>query len=172
MVHSVELVFDADTEAAVRHLWDALREAGIPSQAPASRPHATLTVAEHIDAGADSVLAPVLDRFPLPCRLGATLVFGRSAGVLARLLMPTAELLAVQADVHRLVLPLSTPAAMPHTAPGQWTPHVTLARRIAPGHLATAMRIAGRPAEIVGSIVGLRRWEGDKRAEHLIARRT
>ena len=45
MVHSVELVFDPDTEAAVRRIWDGLREAGIASQAPASRPHATLTVA-------------------------------------------------------------------------------------------------------------------------------
>lgn len=172
MVHSVELIFDADTEAAVRQLWDALRDAGIPSQAPASRPHATLTVAQHIDAEADSALVSVLDRFPLPCRLGATVVFGRSAGVLARLLVPTPELLDVHAEVYRLALPLSAPDAMPHTAPGQWTPHVTLARRIAPAHLATAMRIAGRPAEIAGSIVGLRRWEGDQRTEHLIARRT
>ena len=53
MVHSVELVFDPDTEEAVRHIWDGLREAGIPSQAPASRPHATLTVAERIDPEVD-----------------------------------------------------------------------------------------------------------------------
>ncbi|MGV0802617.1 2'-5' RNA ligase family protein, partial [Mycolicibacterium elephantis] len=46
MVHSVELVFDPATEAVIRDIWDALRDAGIPSQAPASRPHATLTVAE------------------------------------------------------------------------------------------------------------------------------
>ena len=34
MVHSVELLFDPDTEAAVRQIWDGLREAGMPSQAP------------------------------------------------------------------------------------------------------------------------------------------
>ena len=56
MVHSVELVFDPDTEAAVRRIWDGLREAGIPSQAPASRPHATLTVAERIDPEVDALL--------------------------------------------------------------------------------------------------------------------
>jgi len=49
MVHSIELIFDPDTETAVRRIWDDLREAAIPSQAPASRPHTTLTVAERID---------------------------------------------------------------------------------------------------------------------------
>ena len=66
MVHSVELVFDPDTEAAVRHIWDGLREAGIPSQAPASRPHATLTVAERIDPEVDALLAPLRAPVPVP----------------------------------------------------------------------------------------------------------
>ncbi|OFB36381.1 hypothetical protein BA059_24530 [Mycolicibacterium sp. (ex Dasyatis americana)] len=168
MVHSVELVFDADTEAVVRGIWDALRDKDIPSQAPASRPHATLTVAQRIDAEADTVLAELVDRFPLPCRLGATLIFGRSAGVLARLLVPTDELLGVQADAYRLCLPFMDPAPMPHAEPENWTPHVTLARRVAPARLTTAVRIAGRPAEIVGQVTGLRHWDGDKRVEHPI----
>ncbi|AWT54124.1 2'-5' RNA ligase family protein [Mycolicibacterium smegmatis] len=168
MVHSVELVFDAETEATVRAIWDELRDAGIPSQAPASRPHATLTVAQHIDAEVEQILRPVAARLPLPCRLGATLIFGRSAGVLARLLVPSPDLLDVQAQVHRACVPLMTPAPMPHSEPGQWTPHVTLARRVAPTRLATALRIAGRPAEIVGTVIGLRHWNGDKRTEHPI----
>lgn len=168
MVHSVELVFDPDTEVAIRGIWDALRDKEIPSQAPASRPHATLTVAQRIDAEADAVLTELVDRFPLPCRLGATLIFGRSAGVLARLLVPTDELLAVQADTYRLCLPFMDPAPMPHAEPGNWTPHVTLARRVAPAKLATAVRIAGRPSEIVGQVTGLRHWDGDKRVEHPI----
>ncbi|MFV8052186.1 2'-5' RNA ligase family protein [Mycobacterium sp. 48b] len=168
MVHSVELVFDPDTEDTVRRIWDALRDADIPSQAPASRPHATLTVAQHIDAQADVLLTDLVDRFPLPCRLGATLIFGRSAGVLARLLVPTDELLAVQADTYRLCLPFMDPAPMPHAEPGNWTPHVTLARRVPPARLTTAVRIAGRPAEILGQVTGLRHWDGDKRLEHPI----
>lgn len=168
MVHSVELVFDPDTEAAVRRIWDALRDADVPSQAPASRPHATLTVAQHIDRGADVALTGLVDRFPLPCRLGATLIFGRSAGVLARLLVPTDELLEIQAQVYRLCLPSMDPAPMPHAEPGNWTPHVTLARRVAPARLVTAVRIAGRPAEIVGQVTGLRHWDGDKRVEYPI----
>lgn len=168
MVHSVELVFDPDTEAAVRQIWDALRDADIPSQAPASRPHVTLTVAQHIDGEADAVLTDLVDRFPLPCRLGATLIFGRSGGVLARLLVPTAEVLEIQTEVFRRCLPFMASAPMSHAEPGNWTPHVTLARRVAPGRLTTAVRIAGRPAEIVGRATGLRHWDGDKRVEHPI----
>ncbi len=168
MVHSIELVFDEDTEATVRRIWTDLREAGIPSPAPAARPHCTLTVAQRIDESVDAALAGVLDRVPLVCRLGATLIFGRSAGVLARLVVPSAELLALHREVHRLALPLLAPTALAHTAPGQWTPHVTLARRLTPETVPTALRIAGGPAEIVGEVVGLRRWQGESRTEHRI----
>ncbi|MCW2626852.1 2'-5' RNA ligase family protein [Mycobacterium sp.] len=168
MVHSVELVFDPDTEAAVRHIWDGLRQAAIPSQAPASRPHATLTVAERIDPEVGELLRPLVARFPLACRIGVPLLFGRSKAVLARLVVPTAELLAVHADVHRLCLPYLHPGPMPNALPGGWTAHVTMARRVVPGQLGRAWRIAGKPTEIVGSIVGLRRWDGNAKREYPI----
>ncbi|MET0758756.1 MAG: 2'-5' RNA ligase family protein [Mycobacterium sp.] len=168
MVHSVELVFDPDTEAAIRHIWDGLREAGIPSQAPASRPHATLTVAERIDPEVDQLLSSLADRFPLSCRIGAPLLFGRSKVVLARLVVPTTPLLDVHADVHRLCMPHLQPGPMPNALPGQWTGHVTLARRLVPGQLGRALRIAGKPQEIAGSVIGLRRWDGNKKQEFAI----
>jgi hypothetical protein len=166
VVHSVELVFDPDTEARVRHIWDVLREAGIPSQAPASRPHATLTVAERIDPEVDSLLASLLPRFPFDCRIGAPLLFGTAKVVLARLVVPTTELLDVHAEVHRMCLPHVQPRPMANALPGQWTAHVTLARRVVPGQLGRALRIAGKPQEIAGRVIGLRRWEGDTRIEH------
>lgn len=168
MVHSVELVFDPDTEAAIRHIWDGLREAGIPSQAPASRPHATLTVAERIGPEVDQLLSSLADRFPLSCRIGAPLLFGRSKVVLARLVVPTTPLLDVHADVHRLCMPHLQPGPMPNALPGQWTGHVTLARRLVPGQLGRALRIAGKPQEIAGSVIGLRRWDGNKKQEFAI----
>ena len=169
MVHSVELVFDPDTEAAIRDIWDGLREAGIPSQAPASRPHATLTVSERIDPVVDSVLRPLLDRFPFECRIGAPLLFGRSKAVLARLVVPTSELLDVHAEVFRICLPHQQPAPLPNSAPGHWTAHVTLARRVVPGQLGRALRIAGKPLEICGSVAGLRRWDGGSKREYPIS---
>ncbi len=168
MVHSVELVFDQDTEAAVRHIWDGLRDAGIPSQAPASRPHTTLTVAERIDPEVDSLLATLLPRFPFDCRIGAPLLFGRAKAVLARLVVPTRRLLELHAEVHRMCLPHLHPGPMPNALPDDWTAHVTMARRVVPVQVGRAVRIAGKPPEIAGRVVGLRRWDGNAKREYPI----
>jgi 2'-5' RNA ligase len=169
MVHSIELVFDRDTEAAIRHIWADLAAAGIPSQAPASRPHVTLAVAERIAPDVDALLSPVAQRLPLGCAVGASLLFGRSNAVLARLIVPTAEVLALHAEVHRICGRYLTPGPMPNSLPGQWTAHVTLARRVGEAQLGRALRIAGRPSEVHGSFAGLRRWDGNKRVEHPVS---
>ena len=169
MVHSIELVFDRDTEAAIRRIWADLAGAGIPSQAPASRPHVTLAVAERIAVDVDELLRPVSKRLPLVAAIGAAVLFGRANVVFARLVVPTSELLALHAEVHRLCAPHLVPAPMPNSLPGQWTAHVTLARRVGGGQLGRALRIAGRPSQIDGRFAGLRRWDGNKRAEHLIS---
>lgn len=168
MVQSVELVFDPETEAAVRGIWTALAQAGARSPVPGARPHATLTVAAGLDPTVEGALAPVLGRLPLPCRIGAVLVFGRGAAVLTRLLVPSAELLELQAEVYRRCLPFQSPGPMPNTHPGQWTPHVTLARQVGADHLGRLLPIAARPAELIGSVTGIRRWDGDARCENPI----
>lgn len=167
MVHSIELVFDGDTEASIRRIWAELAAAGVPSQAPAARPHVTLVVAERIDPRVDAVLCSVADRLPLSCTLGATLTFGHSHGVLARLVVPTVVLLTLHEQVYRLSAPHLTPGPLPNATPGAWTPHVTLARRVGPDQLARAQRIAGGSA-VAGRFVGLRRWDGGARTEHPI----
>jgi 2'-5' RNA ligase len=168
MVHSIELVFDRDTEAAVRRLWDDLAGVGIPSQAPAGRPHVTLAVAESIATDVDELLRPVSARLPLSALIGAPVLFGRTSAVFARLLVPSRELLALHAEVHQLCRPHLLPAPMPNSLPGQWTAHVTLARRVGGEQLGRALRIAGRPSQLEGSFAGLRRWDGNKRVEHLL----
>jgi 2'-5' RNA ligase len=169
MVHSIELLFDRDTEAAIRHIWEGLAAADIPSQAPAGRPHVTLAVAERISPDVDALLRPVAQRLPFGCVVGASLLFGRSNAVLARLIVPTAELLAVHAEVHRICGPYLAPDPVPNSLPGQWTAHVTLARRVGGAQLGRALRIAGRPSEMHGTLAGLRRWDGSKRADYLIS---
>ena len=169
MVHSIELTFDPDTEAAIRHIWEALAGAGIPSQAPASRPHVTLAVAEGIDPEVDRLLRPVAQRLPLRCAIGAPVLFGRANVVFARLVVPTSELLALHAEVHRLCVPHLTPGPMSNSLPGQWTAHITMARRVGGNQLGRALRIAGRPAQIDGRFAGLRRWVGSKKVEHPIS---
>jgi 2'-5' RNA ligase len=168
MVHSIELVFDTDTEAAIRRIWDDLAAAGIPSQAPASRPHVTLAVAENISADVEELLSPVNKRLPLGCAVGAPVLFGRATAVFARLIVPTSELLALHAEVHRRCGPHLAPEPMRNSLPGHLTAHVTLARRVGGTQLGRALRIAGRPTQIDGQFAGLRRWAGDKRVEYLI----
>ncbi|GLE51467.1 2'-5' RNA ligase family protein [Mycobacterium montefiorense] len=167
MVHSIELVFDRDTEAAVRRIAEELADAGIRSHA-ASRPHVTLAVAESIWPDVDELLRPVSQRLVLDALIGAPVLFGHSNAVFARLLVPSQELLALHAEVHRLCRPHLAPAPMANSLPGQWTAHVTLARLVGEAQLGRALRIGGRRAQLEGSFAGLRRWDGNERVEHLL----
>ncbi|MGX9673095.1 2'-5' RNA ligase family protein [Mycobacterium sp. HM-7] len=165
MVHSVELLFDLDTEALIRRAWDELRDNGIAAPPPSARPHATLTVADQIDDAVLPALAGLAGRFPFRVHVGAALVFGRKAAILTRLVVPSIELLDLHAEVCRLSAPYLRPGPMPHTEPGDWTPHVTLARHVPADRLARAFGVAGRPAEISATASGLRLWNGNERTE-------
>jgi 2'-5' RNA ligase len=166
MVHSIELLFDGETEAAIRRIWDDMAAAEIPSRTPAGRPHVTLAVAERIDADVDELLRPVLQRLPLGCAIGAPVLFGRSNVVFTRLVVPSRELLDLHAEVHRLCGPHLAPEPMANSLPGQWTAHVTLARRVDGAHLGQAVTVGARPPQIDGRFAGLRRWDGDERVEY------
>ncbi|TRW83265.1 2'-5' RNA ligase family protein [Mycolicibacterium sp. 018/SC-01/001] len=173
MVHSVEALFDDATETAVRELWDGLAAAGVPSQAghtaPSNRPHVTLTVAEQMDDAVDVALAPLLDRLPLPCVVGAPMLFGGGRTVtLVRLVVPSAGLLALHAGVHESCLPHVPKGVLPHVDPGRWTPHVTLGRSIPPDLLPLALAIPGIARDIHGEITTLRHWDGNAKQEHWI----
>jgi hypothetical protein len=172
MAHSVELLFDQHTEAVVVRDWTALAEAGLPSkgrhQSPTNRPHVTLTVGERIDPAVDAALWEPARQLPLDCLIGAPMVFGRKTLTLVRLIVPAAGLLRLHESVDSICAPYLTPEAFPHARPGQWTPHVTLSRRLAAADLAAALEVIGAGG-IVGTFAGLRRWDGDARVETLIA---
>lgn len=174
MAHSVELLFDSAAEDAIRRQWAALVEAGLPSQAqhrsPTNRPHVTLTVAERIDPAVDVALRAPAALLPLACRIGAPVVFGRRTLVLARLIVPDAGLLRVHESVDAICGPHMPSGPFPHARPGQWTPHVTLARRLAPTDLAAALDAVCADAAdgTAGTFAGLRRWDGDARVDTLI----
>jgi len=152
-VVSIELEFDAATERAVRAEWQALADAGLSSLAahtsPSNAPHVTLLVRP----------AVTLARVPLPAAfpvtLGAVVLFGAGERrVLARSVVPSAEMLALHAAVHEAA---GAGDDAPHTAPGEWMPHVTLARRIKVSDLGRALPLLGDP--ILGTARGLRRWD-------------
>jgi hypothetical protein len=141
-VQSIELLFDDDTEAALRAAWSALDDAGLPSLAThageSNRPH--VTVAVTVEGGfeaAVSALRPVFEGWGLAtaglaATVGAPLLFGghQQRYVLARQIVPSRPLLTLHSAVHR-ALELHAPEAkvVAQSAPDAWTPHVTLARR-------------------------------------------
>ena len=172
MVHSVELLFDSETESAVQQIWADLMAVGIRSQAahrsPSNRPHITLTVAERMDDTVDAALLPVLARLPLDCRIGARMLFGSRAITLVRLVVPSVQLLALHAEVHRICLAQTPDGPLVHAEPGAWTPHVTLARRLSPEVLPQALALPQVSHEIPGRITGLRHWDGNTKVVHPI----
>lgn len=164
-MQSIELLVDDALAAEVRAEWDVLARAGLPSQArhtgATNAPHVTLGVsADPLDDATEARLAGLDYGVGSPLTLGGLLVFPRRTAVLARLVVPTEHLLAVQRSVHD-ALP-AVPDRPAHTAPGTWTPHVTLARRLDADQLAAALHaLAGRPRELTGTVSSARRWDGD-----------
>lgn len=175
MVQSVELILDDESDATIRAAWDRLLGAGLPSQARHSgannRPHVTLVAFRTpdpareaaIEAAVGSKLAP-----EMPLRLGGLVAFGRGPFVLARLVVTSPALLSLQAAVFEAAGTQSSPTAF--AAPGQWTPHVTLAHRLAGDQLGDAVVLVAAPETAV-TVAGCRRWDGDGRREWRIGNR-
>ncbi|NDZ93083.1 2'-5' RNA ligase family protein [Streptomyces sp. SID6673] len=194
MVHSLELLLDEVSDQYIRDEWHTLDSAGLPNQSTirsgTNRPHVTLAAAKHIAGSADAALTPVSLRLPFTATIGAPILFAQGSRVtLARLVVPSTELLSIHAQTIRLVAdhlvadqlsdshpgdshPGETgPAMMPHSTPGRWTPHVTLARRLDPEQLTRALGALDTRATIDGSFVGLRHWDGDAKTEHVLGGR-
>ncbi len=100
---ALELSFDPASAAAVVAQWEALKAAGIPSQADhrsmTNAPHLTLVAAVAIDLAAVSVARDAV-RPLLPARVGVRglVVFGQGARVtIAHLVEPDSSLAAATA---------------------------------------------------------------------------
>ena len=168
MVQSVELLLDAVGDAGVRDDWDRLRLSGLPSQgriaASSNRPHITVAVADRLAMGAEDAIEALagrlLDRLPIQLVLGGLLVFPARRMVLARSVVPAAELLALHAE---FAVVMSGFADIPDTMlPGLWTPHITLARGVTGAALAAAVDVV-RHDPVNAWAVAIRRWD-DPRA--------
>ena len=183
MAHSIELLLDPGSDAHIRTTWSALAQAGLPSQervtSSTNRPHVTLLAAQRISPDVDDVLRPLAAHFPVACVVGALLVFGgppgrhrRSASAahtLARLIVPSAELLALHEEVYRLCLPYLFGEPFEHCRPGRWTAHATLGRRLTADEVGLAMTVVNSNGDdLPADVTGLRRWDSDGRVDHLL----
>jgi hypothetical protein len=171
MAHSIELLLDDHSDAAIRQLWAALDDAGLPSQlrvkSATNRPHITMLAAERITPDVDAALAALVPRFPLDITIGAPVIFTGARLTLARLGVASEPLLDLHREVYQRCLQHAAGEPYRHSAPGYWTPHVTLGRRLTAEDIGTAIQVI-EPlcADISARIAGLRRWDGDQRVEH------
>ena len=173
MAHSIELLLDPHTDGVIRTAWQALADAGLPSQvnvkSATNRPHITLLAAERITPDVDEVLRELAPRLPCECVVGAPVIFGGHSLTLARLIVPSAELLALHAEVYRRTLPFVAGEPFGHCVPGHWTPHATVARRLSREQIGAALTAAsGLTTDVASRIVGLRRWDSDQRIDHIL----
>ena len=173
VVQSVELLLEPEAERGMVRVWEALLEAGLPSQArntaPSNRPHVTLVAVPRLTADAESAVAAAVRgrRLPVDATWGAVTFFGRGPWVLVRVLDPGDGMRALQAAVAAAC---DVPGDST-SAPERWRPHVTLARRVGP---ADRDRVAELATDIARSdlhtgmpvvAAAVRRWDGSRRVE-------
>ncbi|MBS4753147.1 2'-5' RNA ligase family protein [Nocardioides sp. zg-ZUI104] len=153
--HALELSFDEASARAIEAQWEALRAAGLPSQADhrsmTNAPHLTLVAASPIDA---SVVAPAADLIapllPAVIAVRGLLLLGDGPRItLAHLVEPDAALADAVARLRTLV---------PDLRHSVWTPHVTLARRVPRRQLARALEVLGEVPPVREIVADRLRW--------------
>lgn len=170
MVQSVELIADQAVDEAIWTQWRALEAAGLPSQVRhgslTNWPHVTLAVADEIPTAIDVDLADlVAAALPMPMRVGGVIWFPGRRNVVARAVIPSAQLLDLHAAVAHRMDGLDGRGA--RMGPGAWTPHITLARGVRteqlPAVMATLAAVQDIADERVGVFTACRRWDSDAR---------
>lgn len=163
---SVELLLDAGGEDLLHRDWEALRQAGLPSQArhtaASNRPHITLLAARRIPDEYDGALAALADALPLPIHTAGLVLFPTRRGlVLARLGVVSGALLELHCAVHRVLA--EVPEIAGNCVPDRWVPHLTLARGMDPAQVAHATGLL--PADHGQLLLTtLRRWDSHEKA--------
>lgn len=152
---AIELLLDPDAEAAVRAEWDALAARGMSSLAGhtsvSNRPHITLVA--RVDLAPPPGALAGIPSFPLT--LGAPLLFGTGERrVLARSVVPSAELIGLR---ETILAAAGSGDDAPHTAPGEWMPHVALSRRLRVADLPAALEMLG--GDIRAHADTVRHWD-------------
>lgn len=158
-----------DDEVSAIGAADDSAEAAADAQAEGdeiSRPHVTVAVASEIWPRIDRQLRN-LPFQPFSVRLGGVLVFGSRRLILVRLVVPCEPLLTWQRRIHEVVAPC--PHIPGNLRPGRWTPHVTLARKVQPGWLGPGIRQVAADRDFPATVVGMRRWDGDRRQSWAVA---
>ena len=157
-LHSLELLPDSPGTERVRREWEALREAGLPSQldhrGSTNTPHLTVVEAPALEPEVEEEAARAFaSLLPLDVRLTGVALLGTGPRVALVRLVESPDRLAAAV----LALRSRTPGSH-HTG---WVPHLTLARRLprddVPAALATLASLPRDDEPI--TLSALRRWD-------------
>ena len=165
-LHALELVPDAAGRDAVRRDWQALRDAGLPSQldhpSPTNEPHLTVVSAPWLPTDAIDVAGVRLGSLlPVRARASGLLLLGGEQLTVARAF-------DLDDDIVRKVLAVRV--QVPDRQHDGWLPHVTLARRLDRADAQRAIDVLGY-ADVVLTFTGLRRWDPENRSAEVLAGR-
>jgi hypothetical protein len=155
-LHALELLPDEAGQDAVRRDWQALRDAGLPSQldhrGTTNAPHLTLVAApaltEDDERRARALVSPLL---PVEVRAAGIALLGSSRVSVVRI-VDVPDVLA------RAVLDLRADVSEAQH-PG-WLAHVTLARRVRRVDVPLALDALGHEDTVL-RLTTLRRWDPD-----------
>ena len=162
-LHALEMVPDDDGRAAVRAQWQALRDAGLPSQldhrGSTNAPHVSVVEAPGLpDDAIDVARARLGSLLPVTALVGGVLLLGEGRVTLARPVQ-------LADDVVRRVLAVRV--QVPERRHLGWVPHVTLARRLEAADVPRALEaLAGVPAGLELRLTGLRHWDPEAATVH------
>jgi len=156
-LHALELVPDAAGDTAVRRDWQALHDAGLPSQLDhtggTNTPHVTVLALPTLDATTGARAADLVGRLlPVTVRVSGLAFLGGDKVTVARLL-------DVPPSLFRAVLDLRDEADGERHA--GWLPHVTLARRIPRADAHRVVDLLGYD-DVALTLVALRRWDPER----------
>ena len=155
-LHAYELLPDDEGRDAVLRDWQALRDAGLPSQLDhkgmTNTPHVTVLTAEALGPEHDEVAVSRLGKtLPVEVRASGLALLGGTRVSLVRILDVADVLAGAVLDLR---------AGVPHAKHPGWLPHVTLARRLTRAAVPAALDAVGH-RDLALRLVELRRWDPD-----------
>jgi 2'-5' RNA ligase len=171
VTQSVELLLDEAADQAIRSQWDRLGDAGLPTArrkepSPHHAPHVTLWAGDRLGAAADAELPPLFVDLDLEVMIGGVLLFGprRWGYVLARQVVVSAELAALQQRVVAIC-----GGGYGQFGDGQWSPHITLGRRLHTDQVGPALQALNGVPELTATVRRARRWDGNRKVAWLLS---
>jgi hypothetical protein len=157
-LHALELIPDDAGADAVRRDWQALRDAGLPSQLDhtggTNTPHVTVLAVPDLDAATEARAVDLVGTLlPVTVRVSGVALLGGEKVTVARLLDVPPALVRAVLDLHD-----STDRER-HVG---WLPHVTLGRRIPRPEAQRALDVLGYD-DVALTLTTLRRWDPERR---------